>query len=47
MLNINGATDDSSGFSVFYDYYGKMQMGGQDGTMKSDNAKTLSADIWS
>lgn len=43
MLNINGATDDSPGFNVFYDIYGKMTADAN--LIKSE--RNISADIWS
>ncbi|CAL8087869.1 unnamed protein product [Orchesella dallaii] len=48
MLNINGAPEDPAGFAVFYDYYGKMQNGGNitDGTVVKTE-RSINADIWS
>lgn len=50
MLNINGAPEDTSGFGVFYDIYGKMQNGGNitdAGTVVKSERSITTADIWS
>lgn len=50
MLNINGNAEDTSGFAVFYDYYGHMKNGGNiadTATAIKTEPRTINADIWS